>query len=167
MRKGALVDSLTRTGCSGVRSCAGFQRSDTVGYFKNLCESPDTAERMSGRLLPAPFEDHRRAPLREMHAVVVERFGPRVAHGEWDGGVRPHTVPAGVARQDGTQRIGLTVEHTPAGGPLTIPADIPGPPADGAPRDRVESGGPEGARVRHVCEQDLGGGPVVAELLHQ
>ncbi|MEV6112745.1 glycosyltransferase [Streptomyces sp. NPDC052109] len=167
-------------------SNAGFQRFDPVGYFKNLREALDAVERytepgplrdrllrrwlrvemverMSGRRLLAMPDDHRRELLREMRAVVVERFGPGVAAGlrpaqrivaaliredryddlvayaTWEDGVRPRAVPAGVAWRDGTLRIDLSAEYTGAGGPLTVPVDASGPPADGAPRDVAEA----------------------------
>ncbi|MEU9481599.1 glycosyltransferase family A protein [Streptomyces sp. NPDC048191] len=167
-------------------SNAGFQRFDPVGYFANLREALDVVERhtepgplrdrllrrwlrvemverMSGRRLLAMPEDHRRELLREMHKVVVERFGPEVApglrpaqrivaaliredryddlvaHAEWEAGVRPSAVPAEVAWRDGTLRLGLSAEYTTAAGPLTVPPDATRPPADGAPRDRAEA----------------------------
>ncbi|MQY34196.1 hypothetical protein SRB17_21620 [Streptomyces sp. RB17] len=167
-------------------SNAGFQRFDPVGYFGNLREALDVVERytepgplrdrllrrwlrvemverMSGRRLLAMPDDYRRELLKEMHAVVVERFGPGVAPGlrpgqrivaaliredryddllayaEWEAGVRPCAVPAGVAWRDGALHIDLTAEYTTGQGPLTVPADAPGPPADGAPRDLAEA----------------------------
>src|SRR5919197_4710760 len=85
-------------------SNAGFQRFDPVGYFTNLREALDVVERytepgplrdrllrrwlrvemverMSGRRLLAMPDDYRRELFKEMHAVVVERFGPGVAPG--------------------------------------------------------------------------------------
>ncbi|MEU7300389.1 glycosyltransferase family 2 protein [Streptomyces sp. NPDC007206] len=167
-------------------SNAGFQRFDPVGYFTNLREALDVVERytepgplrdrllrrwlrvemverMSGRRLLAMPDDYRRALFKEMHAVVVERFGPGVAPGlrpgqrivaaliredryddlvayaEWEAGVRPQAVPAGAAWRDGVLRIDLGVEYTTADGPLTVPANAPRPPADGAPRDVAEA----------------------------
>ncbi|MGW1909992.1 glycosyltransferase family 2 protein [Streptomyces sp. NPDC002076] len=167
-------------------SNAGFQRFEPVGYFQNLREALDVVERytepgplrdgllrrwlrvemverMSGRRLLALPDDYRRELLEQMHAVVVERFGPGVAPGlrpaqrivaalirenryddlvayaEWDAGVRPRAVPAGVAWRDGALRLDLTTEYTTAQGPLTVPADAPGLPADGAPRDLAEA----------------------------
>ncbi|WP_433454749.1 glycosyltransferase family 2 protein [Streptomyces sp. CA-142005] len=167
-------------------SNAGFQRFDPAGYFHNLREALDVVERytepgplrdrllrrwlrvemverMSGRRLLAMPDDYRRELFKEMHAVVVERFGPGVAPGlrpgqrvvaaliredryddlvayaEWEAGVRPRAVPAGVAWRDGTLRIDLTTEYTTAQGELTVPANAPAPPADGAPRDLAEA----------------------------
>jgi glycosyltransferase involved in cell wall biosynthesis len=167
-------------------SNAGFQRFDPVGYFTNLREALDVVERytepgplrdrllrrwlrveivdrMSGRRLLAMPDDYRRELFKEMHSVVVERFGPGVAPGlrpgqrivaaliredryddlvayaEWEAGVRPRAVPAGAAWRDGVLRIGLGVEYTTADGPLTVPANAPRPPADGAPRDVAEA----------------------------
>ncbi|MEU9444864.1 glycosyltransferase family 2 protein [Streptomyces sp. NPDC048304] len=167
-------------------SNAGFQRFDPVGYFTNLREALDVVERytepgplrdrllrrwlrvemverMSGRRLLAMPDDYRRALFKEMHAVVVERFGPGVAPGlrpgqrivaaliredryddlvayaEWEAGVRPQAVPAGAAWRDGVLRIDLGVEYTTPGGPLTVPANAPRPPADCAPRDVTEA----------------------------
>ncbi|PKW11653.1 Glycosyltransferase involved in cell wall bisynthesis [Streptomyces sp. 1222.5] len=165
---------------------AGFQRFDPVGYYKNLREALDVverytepgplrdklmrrwlrvemADRMSGRRLLAMPDDYRRELFREIHAVVVERFGPGVAAGlrpgqrivaallredryddlvafaEWEAGVRPRSVPTAVEWQDGTLRIGLTAEYVTADGPLTVAADAPRPAADGAPRDAAEA----------------------------
>ncbi|MER6276494.1 glycosyltransferase [Streptomyces sp900105245] len=165
---------------------AGFQRFDPVGYYKNLREALDVverytepgplrdkllrrwlrvemADRMSGRRLLAMPDDYRRELFREIHAVVVERFGPGVAAGlrpgqrivaallredryddlvafaEWEAGVRPRSVPTAVEWQDGILRIGLTAEYVTADGPLTVTADAPRPAADGAPRDAAEA----------------------------
>jgi glycosyltransferase involved in cell wall biosynthesis len=167
-------------------SNAGFQRFDPAGYFANLREALDVVERytepgplrdkllrrwlrvemvdrMSGRRLLAMPDDYRRELLREMHAVVVERFGPGVAPGlrpgqrivaalirenryddlvayaEWESGVRPTAVPVGVEWQDGTLRVDLTAEYTTAAGPLTVPGDAPAPPSDGAPGDLAQA----------------------------
>ncbi|MGV4980622.1 glycosyltransferase family 2 protein [Streptomyces sp. NRAIS4] len=165
---------------------AGSRRFDPVGYFKTLREALDVVERytepgplrdkllrrwlrvemverMSGRRLLALPDDHRRELLREMRAVVAERFGPGVApglrpgrrivaaliredryddlvaHAEWEAGVRPRAVPAAVDWRDGALCIDFTAEYTTADGPLSVPADAPGPPADGAPRDLAEA----------------------------
>ncbi|MFE8945158.1 glycosyltransferase [Streptomyces sp. NPDC007856] len=123
----------------------------------------EIVERMSGHRLLALPDDYRRELLEEMHAVVVERFGSGVAPGlrpaqrivaaliredryddlvayaEREAGVRPRAVPAGVAWQDGALRLDLTAEYTTAQGPLTVPADAPAPPADGAPPDLAEA----------------------------
>ncbi|MGW1166864.1 glycosyltransferase family 2 protein [Streptomyces sp. NPDC002550] len=165
---------------------AGFPHVDPAGYFANLREALDVVERytepgplrdrllrrwlrvemverMSGHRLLAMPDDYRHQLLKEMHAVVVERFGPGVAgglrpaerivaalireeryddlvaHAEWESGVRPRAVPAGVSWRDGTLRIGLTAEYGTPHGPPTVPADMPRPAADGAPRDLAEA----------------------------
>lgn len=167
-------------------SNAGVQRFEPVGYFKNLREALDVVERytepgplrdkllrrwlrvemverMSGRRLLAMPDDYRRELFREMHAVVVERFGPGVAPGlrpgqrvvaalirdgryddlvayaEWEPAVRPQAVPTGVEWHDGTLRVRFTAEYTDADGPLTVRADGPRPSADGAPADLAEA----------------------------
>lgn len=178
---------------------AGFQRFDPAGYFANLREALDVVERytepgplrdrllrrwlrveivdrMSGRRLLAMPDDHRRELLREMHAVVLERFGPGVAPGlrpaqrivaalirenryddlvalaEWEAGVRPSAVPADVTWRDGTLHIGLTAEYTTAEGPLTVPAQAPLPPADGAPAELTEAASWLGAAAQDRFE---------------
>ncbi|WP_030948325.1 glycosyltransferase family 2 protein [Streptomyces sp. NRRL S-646] len=100
-------------------SNAGFQRFDSVGYFKNLREALDVVEeltepgplrdrlfrrwlrnemveRMRGqRLLKLPA-DYRQELFDEIHKVVVERFGPGVA-----AGLPPtHQIVAGLIAAD-------------------------------------------------------------------
>ncbi|MGW1981323.1 glycosyltransferase family 2 protein [Streptomyces collinus] len=165
---------------------AGFQRFEPVGYFKNLREALDVVERytepgplrdrllrrwlrvemverMSGRRLLAMPDDHRRDLLREMHAVVVERFGPGVAPGlrpdqrivaaliredryddlvayaTWETGVRPRAVPTAVEWQEGTLRVRFTAEYHDPDGPLTVDPDVSGPAAGSAPADLAEA----------------------------
>ncbi|MFF7970017.1 glycosyltransferase [Streptomyces sp. NPDC007905] len=167
-------------------SNAGFQRFEPVGYFKNLREALDVVERytepgplrdrllrrwlrvemverMSGRRLLAMPDDYRRELFREMHAVVVERFGPGVAPGlrpdqrivaalirqdryddlvayaEWETGVRPKAAPADVEWHEGALRVHFTAEYHGADGALTVDPDGPRPPADGAPADLAEA----------------------------
>ncbi|MFF4545002.1 glycosyltransferase family 2 protein [Streptomyces sp. NPDC001435] len=166
---------------------AGFQRFEPVGYFKNLREALDVVERytepgpsrdrllrrwlrvemvdrMSGRRLLAMPDDYRRELFHEMHAVVLERFGPGVAPGlrpgqrivaslirddryddlvayaQWETGVAPKADPTGVEWRDGTLRVTFTAEYRSGGQPLTFSADGPGTPAaDTAPRDLDEA----------------------------
>ncbi|MGW2748517.1 glycosyltransferase family 2 protein [Streptomyces sp. NPDC001450] len=166
---------------------AGIRRFEPVGYFKNLREALDVVERytepgplrdrllrrwlrvemverMSGRRLLALPDDYRRELFGEMHAVVVERFGPGVAAGlrpagrvvaalirddryddlvayaEWEDGLRPKAAPTGVEWQDGTLRVRFTAEFTDADGPLTVHSGGPRPVGvDGAPADLAEA----------------------------
>ncbi|MFF8423554.1 glycosyltransferase family 2 protein [Streptomyces sp. NPDC016566] len=165
---------------------AGIQRFEPAGYFKNLREALDVVERytepgllrdkllrrwlrvelverMSGPRLLALPDDYRRELFREMHALVLERFGPGVAAGlrpggrivsalirddryddlvayaEWESGVRPEAAPTGVEWQDGTLRVRFSAEFTDADGPLAVRPDGPRPPADGAPADLAEA----------------------------
>jgi glycosyltransferase involved in cell wall biosynthesis len=164
-------------------SNAGFQRLDPAGYFKNLREALDVVEtytepgdlrdrlfrrwlrnemveRMRGKRLLAMPEDHRRAMFAEIHAVVVERFGPGVAAGlppaqrvvaallaadrydevvafaEWEAGIGVRAVPEDVEWQDGVVRVAWTAEFTSGGKPMLFPAEgvtaTGEPPSDAA-----------------------------------
>ncbi|WP_405650859.1 glycosyltransferase family 2 protein [Streptomyces sp. NBC_00019] len=159
-------------------SNAGFQQFEPAGYFKNLREALDVVEtytkpgdlrnrlfrrwlrnemveRMRGKRLLAMPEDYRRALFTEIHATVVERFGPGVAAGlpptqrvvaeliaadryadvvafaEWEAGIALRAVPEGVEWQDGTLRVALRTEFTSGGEPMVFPAH--GVPATGGP----------------------------------
>jgi hypothetical protein len=107
-------------------------------------------------------DDYRRSLLAEIHATVVERFGPGVAAGlqptqqvvaalitadryddvvtfaQWETGIALQAVPEGVEWQDGTLRIALRAEFTSGGEPLTFPAQA-GEAADGPPLDVPEA----------------------------
>ncbi|MET9831092.1 glycosyltransferase family A protein [Streptomyces sp. NPDC006385] len=119
----------------------------------------EMVERLRGRRLLAMPADYRRELFEEIHQVVVERFGPGVAAGlqptqrvvaaliaadryddveafaEWEAGVALTAVPAGVAWQDGTLRVGFTAEYTTAGEPMTFAADTARTTPDGPPED--------------------------------
>ncbi|NNN30142.1 glycosyltransferase family 2 protein [Streptomyces sp. S3(2020)] len=159
-------------------SNAGFQQFEPAGYFKNLREALDVVEtytkpgdlrdrlfrrwlrnemveRMRGKRLLAMPEDYRRSLFTEIHATVVERFGPGVAAGlpptqrvvaeliaadryadvvafaEWEAGIALRAVPEGVEWQDGSLRVALRTEFTSGGEPMLFPAD--GVPATGGP----------------------------------
>ncbi|MFE0388316.1 glycosyltransferase family 2 protein [Streptomyces bungoensis] len=123
----------------------------------------EMVERMTGRRLLALPDDYRRELFQEMHAVAVERFGPGVAPGlrpaqritaaliredryedlvayaEWEAGVRPRATPTGAEWHEGTLRVRFDAEYHDAGGALTVAADGPRPPADGAPADLAEA----------------------------
>ncbi|KUN86213.1 glycosyltransferase family 2 protein [Streptomyces griseoruber] len=148
---------------------AGFQRFDPAGYFKNLREALDVVERytepgplrdrlfrrwlrveMVERLRGRRFlnlpEGYRKELFEEIHAVVVERFGPGVAaplqptqrvvaalvtdgrydevvaFAEWESGVALTVDPEDVRWQDGVLRIAFAAELTHDGGPMTFPA---------------------------------------------
>ncbi|MFE0511424.1 glycosyltransferase family 2 protein [Streptomyces sp. NPDC058964] len=181
-------------------SNAGFQRFEPAGYFKNLRAALDVVERytepgplrdgllrrwlrvemverMSGRRLLAMPDDYRRELFREMHGVVLERFGPGVAPGlrpgqrivaalirddryddlvayaRWEAGVGPGADPTGVDWRDGTLRVSFTAEFRSGEQPLTFPADGPGTPADTAPRDLDEAAAWLGADAVDGFEQ--------------
>ncbi|MER6529780.1 glycosyltransferase family 2 protein [Streptomyces sp. NPDC001508] len=170
----------------GDASNAGFQPFEPVGYFKNLREALDVVERytepgplrdrllrrwlrveivdrMSGRRLLGLPDDYRRQLFREMHEVVVERFGPGVAPGlrpgqrivaalirddryddlvaqaEWEAGVGPRAVPTDVEWHDGTLRVSFRAEYQHGGEPLTFPVGGEGTPAAGPPRDLAQA----------------------------
>ncbi|MFF7445340.1 MULTISPECIES: glycosyltransferase [unclassified Streptomyces] len=166
-------------------SNAGFQQFDPAGYFKNLREALDVVEtytkpgdlrdrlfrrwlrnemveRLRGKRMLALPDEYRRALFAEIHATVVERFGPGVAAGlpptqrlvaaliaadryddavafaEWEAGIGLRAVPEGVEWQDGTLRVTLRTEFTSGGGPMLFPAQ--GAPAtDGPPLDVAEA----------------------------
>ncbi|MEV0176332.1 glycosyltransferase [Streptomyces sp. NPDC050803] len=167
-------------------SNAGFQRFDPVGYFKNLREALDVVdrytepgplrdklhrrwlrvemvERMRGRRLLGAPADYRRELFREIHEVVVERFGPGVAAGlqptqqviaaliaadryddveafaEWEAGIALKAVPEGVAWQDGALRIDFAAEYHSGGAPLTFAAGGGGNPLEAPPKDVAEA----------------------------
>ncbi|WP_203883897.1 glycosyltransferase family 2 protein [Planotetraspora kaengkrachanensis] len=151
-------------------SNAGFQRFDPVGYFTNLREALDIVERytepgplrdrlyrrwlrnemverMRGqRLLKLP-EDYRQELFREIHKVVVERFGPGVAAGlqptqqiaaaliaadrlgdleefaRWEAGIRPSGTLERLAWKDGKLEIGFSAEYLSGGEPITFRGD--------------------------------------------
>ncbi|MEU9553953.1 glycosyltransferase family 2 protein [Streptomyces fumanus] len=167
-------------------SNAGFQRFDPVGYFANLREALDVVEkytepgalrdrlfrrwlrnemveRLRGKRLLALPDDYRRELFREIHQVVVERFGPGVAaalqptqqvvaaltaadryedvvaFAEWEAAIAPRTTPTAVTWRDGTLRIEFTAEYASAGQPMTFPADAGATPLDGPPKDVAEA----------------------------
>ncbi|MEU3254178.1 glycosyltransferase [Streptomyces sp. NPDC006997] len=167
-------------------SNAGFQRFDPAGYFGNLREALDVVERYTEpgplrdrllrrwlrnemverlrgrRLLTAP-DDFRRELFKEIHAVVVERFGPGVAAGlqpvqriiaglaaagryddvvafaEWESAVGLTATTEGVEWRDGVLDVELAAELTLDGTPMTFPADAAEPPPDEPPRDVAEA----------------------------
>ncbi|MGW0944942.1 glycosyltransferase family 2 protein [Streptomyces sp. NPDC002623] len=148
---------------------------DPAGYFKNLREALDVVERYTEpgplrdrlfrrwlrvemverlrgrRFLDLP-EDYRRELFEEIHAVVVERFGPGVAgplqptqrvvaalaaearyddvvaFAEWETGVELAVDPEDVEWRSGVLRISFTAELMHDGGPMTFPS------AGGSPR---------------------------------
>ncbi|CCK25397.1 cell wall biosynthesis glycosyltransferase [Streptomyces davaonensis JCM 4913] len=165
---------------------AGFQRFDPVGYFKNLREALDVVERytepgplrdrlfrrwlrvemverMRGKRLLAMPADYRKEMFREIHAVVVERFGPGVASGlqptqqvvaaliaadryadveafaEWEAGVVLKAVPEGLEWQDGALRVSFAAEVHSGGAPLTFSATGGGDPLKAPPKDVTEA----------------------------
>ncbi|MEU5765639.1 glycosyltransferase [Streptomyces asoensis] len=148
---------------------AGFQRFDPVGYFKNLREALDVVERytepgplrdrlfrrwlrvemverLRGRRFLGLPEDYRRHLFDEIHAVVVERFGPGVAaplqpaqrvvaalaadgryddvvaFAQWEAGVALAVDPEDVEWRGGALRITFAAELTHDGGPMTFPS---------------------------------------------
>ncbi|EGX54969.1 cell wall biosynthesis glycosyltransferase, partial [Streptomyces zinciresistens K42] len=162
---------------------AGFRRFDPGGYFENLREALDVVERytepgplrdrlfrrwlrvemverMRGRRLLALPAGYRRELFREIHQVVVERFGPGVAAGlqptqrvvaaliaadrpeaveafaAWEAGIAPTAVPERVAWEGGVLEVAFSAELAREGEPLTFPpaAGAP-PPLDGPPGD--------------------------------
>lgn len=165
---------------------AGFQRFDPVGYFKNLREALDVVERytepgpvrdrlfrrwlrvemverMRGKRLLAMPADYRKELFREMHSVVVERFGPGVASGlqptqqvvaaliaadryddveafaEWEAGVVLKAVPEGLEWEDGVLRVSFAAEYHSGGAPLTFSAAGGGDPLKAPPKDVTEA----------------------------
>jgi glycosyltransferase involved in cell wall biosynthesis len=163
---------------------AGFQRFDPVGYFKNLREALDVVERytepgplrdklfrrwlrvemverLRGRRFLSLPEAYRRQLFDEIHAVVVERFGPGVAaplqptqrvvaalaadgryddvvaFARWEAGVGAVAAPEAVEWRDGELRIALAAELTHEGEPMTFRA-APGSPR-WPPRDVAEA----------------------------
>ncbi|WP_062643364.1 glycosyltransferase family 2 protein [Streptomyces maremycinicus] len=163
---------------------AGFRRFDPAGYFKNLREALDVVERytepgplrdklfrrwlrveMVERLRGKRFlglpEDYRRELFEEIHAVVVERFGPGVAaplqptqrvvaalaadaryedvvaFAEWEAGVALAVDPEDVTWQGGVLRIAFAAELTHDGGPMTFPSAGGSP--QWPPRDVAEA----------------------------
>jgi glycosyltransferase involved in cell wall biosynthesis len=150
-------------------SNAGFERFDPVGYFKNLREALDVVEKytepgkvrdrlfrrwlrveMVERLRARRFlrlpDDYRRELFKEIHQVVVERFGPGVALGlqptqqvvaalaaadryddvvafaEWEATVKPLTVPGTIEWRDGALHVSFTAEYACGREPMTFPA---------------------------------------------
>ncbi|MFD0318841.1 glycosyltransferase family 2 protein [Streptomyces flavalbus] len=167
-------------------SNAGFQRFDPAGYFGNLREALDVVERytepgplrdrllrrwlrnemverLRGRRLLAAPEDFRRELFKEIHAVVVERFGPGVAAGlqpvqrivaalaaadryddvvafaEWESAVGLTATTEGVEWRDGALHVEVAAELTLDGTPMTFPADAPEPSFDEPPRDVADA----------------------------
>ncbi|MDT9695808.1 glycosyltransferase family 2 protein [Streptomyces sp. P17] len=165
---------------------AGFQRFDPVGYFKNLREALDVVERytepgpvrdrlfrrwlrvemverMRGKRLLAMPADYRKEMFREIHSVVVERFGPGVAAGlqptqqvvaaliaadrfgdveafaEWEAGIALKAVPEGLEWEDGTLRVSFAAEYHSGGAPLTFSATGGGDPLQAPPKDVTEA----------------------------
>lgn len=119
----------------------------------------EMVERMRGRRFLTMPADWRRGLFEEIHQVVVERFGPGVAAGlqptqqvvaaliaadryadveafaEWEAGVALRAVPERVVWENGTLRVGFTVEYTVAGEPMAFAADGTRTPLDGPPED--------------------------------
>ncbi|WP_030247748.1 glycosyltransferase family 2 protein [Streptomyces sp. NRRL S-455] len=167
-------------------SNAGFERFDPVGYFGNLREALDVVEkytepgpvrdrlfrrwlrvemveRLRGRRLLTLPDDYRRELFREIHSVVVERFGPGVAAGlqptqqvvaaltaadrvddvvafaEWENSIALASTPHTVAWREGALRIEFSAEYASAGEPMTFPADSASVPLDDAPKDVEEA----------------------------
>ncbi|MBC2906711.1 glycosyltransferase family A protein [Streptomyces cupreus] len=165
---------------------AGFQRFDPVGYFKNLREALDVVERytepgpvrdrlfrrwlrvemverMRGKRLLAAPADYRKELFREIHSVVVERFGPGVAAGlqptqqvvaaliaadrygdveafaEWEAGVVLKAMPEGLEWADGALRVSFAAEYHSGGAPLTFSAAGGGDPLKAPPKDVTEA----------------------------
>ncbi|MET9395547.1 glycosyltransferase family A protein [Streptomyces sp. NPDC006624] len=163
-------------------SNAGFERFDPVGYFKNLREALDVVERYTEpgpvrdrlfrrwlrvemverlrarRLLNLP-DDYRRELFAEIHAVVVERFGPGVAAGlqptqqvvaaltaagryddvvsfaEWEAGIGPKAAPVAIEWRKGSLGVSFTAEYVSAGEPMLFPAKAQAAPLDDVPKD--------------------------------
>ncbi|MDL2081809.1 glycosyltransferase family A protein [Streptomyces sp. GXMU-J15] len=167
-------------------SNAGFQRFDPVGYFKNLREALDVVEeytepgplrdrlfrrwlrvemveRMRGKRLLALPADYRKELFREIHSVVVERFGPGVAAGlaptqqvvaaliaadryadleafaEWEAGVVLKAVSEGLEWRDGSLLVSFAAEYHSDGEPLTFAPGGGGDPLRSAPKDVAEA----------------------------
>ncbi|MGW5637229.1 glycosyltransferase family 2 protein [Streptomyces sp. NPDC003832] len=167
-------------------SNAGFQRFDPVGYFKNLREALDVVERytepgplrdrlfrrwlrvemverMRGKRLLGLPADYRKELFREIHSVVVERFGPGVAEGlpptqqvvaeliaadrldaveafaEWEAGIVLKAVPEGLHWADGALRVSFAAEYHSGGAPLTFAAAGGGEPLRTAPENVTEA----------------------------
>ncbi|MEW2405256.1 glycosyltransferase family 2 protein [Streptomyces griseoviridis] len=159
---------------------AGIQRFEPVGYFKNLREALDVVERytepgplrdglfrrwlrvemverLRGRRFLGLPEDYRRKLFEEIHAVVVERFGPGVAAGlpavqqvvagfaaadryddtvafaEWEAGIGLAAAPGRLDWREGLLSVDFTAEFTAAGTPLVLSGA--GAPPDGPPAD--------------------------------
>ncbi|MEU9733109.1 glycosyltransferase [Streptomyces sp. NPDC048002] len=167
-------------------SNAGFQRFDPVGYFKNLREALDVVERytepgplrdrlfrrwlrvemverMRGKRLLALPGDYRKELFREIHSVVVERFGPGVAAGlpptqqvvaaliaadrlgeveefaEWEAGIVLKAVPEELQWADGALRVSFAAEYHAGGAPLTFSSAGGGDPLSTPPKDVAEA----------------------------
>ncbi|MEV6961114.1 glycosyltransferase family 2 protein [Streptomyces sp. NPDC051207] len=163
-------------------SNAGFERFDPVGYFKNLREALDVVEKytepgpvrdrlfrrwlrveMVERLRARRFlklpDDYRRELFREIHQVVVERFGPGVAVGlqptqqvvaalaaadryddvvafaQWEATVKPLTVPGTIEWRDGALRVSFTAEYACGREPMTFPARAESAALEDTPKD--------------------------------
>ncbi|MEU5366808.1 glycosyltransferase family 2 protein [Streptomyces sp. NPDC005925] len=163
-------------------SNAGFERFDPVGYFKNLREALDVVERytepgavrdrlfrrwlrveMVERLRARRFlklpDDYRRELFREIHQVVVERFGPGVAVGlqptqqvvaaltaadryddvvafaEWEATVKPLTQPGTIEWRGGVLHVAFTAEYACGREPMTFPAQPETTALEDTPKD--------------------------------
>ncbi|MGW2617800.1 glycosyltransferase [Streptomyces sp. NPDC001500] len=141
----------------------------------------EMVERLRGRRFLDLPEDYRRELFAEIHAVVVERFGPGVAaplgpaervvaalaaegryddvvaFARWETGVALAVDPEEVAWRDGVLRIVFSAELTHDGAPMTFPsaAGFPGWP----PRDLAEAVRRVGAETVELFER------TVADLL--
>jgi glycosyltransferase involved in cell wall biosynthesis len=167
-------------------SNAGFERFDPVGYFKNLREALDVVERytepgkvrdrlyrrwlrveMVERLRARRFlklpDDYRRELFREIHQVVVERFGPGVAVGlqptqqvvaaltaadryddvvafaEWEATVKPLTAPDTIEWRDGALHVSFTAEYACGREPMTFPAQAESVTLEDTPKDVADA----------------------------
>ncbi|MFE1249277.1 glycosyltransferase family 2 protein [Streptomyces sp. NPDC058735] len=167
-------------------SNAGFERFDPVGYFKNLREALDVVERytepgpvrdrlfrrwlrveMVERLRARRFlalpDDHRRELFAEIHAVVVERFGPGVAAGlqptqqvvaaltaadryddvvsfaEWEAGITPRATPGDIEWRGDRLGVSFTAGYLTGGEPLRFPAEAEAAPLRDVPKDVAEA----------------------------